>query len=90
MRISEQMNLLYITIGVASGDYFDNLKNVDLGKLEANLALNNDVRDFVNSVLFFNEMQAILNRIDNRINAEILRRNQETYSRPKEYNDDCR
>lgn len=93
MRISEQMNLLYITIGVASGDYFDNLKNVDLSKLEANLALNNDVRDFVNSASFFYEMQALLNKIDSRINAEILRRKQETqetYSRPKEYHDDCR
>ena len=90
MKISEQMNLLYTTIGVASGDYFDNLENVDLRKLDASLALTNDVREFVNSVLFFNEIQALLNKIDNRINAEILRRKQETYSRPKEYHDDFR
>ena len=90
MKISEQMNLLYTTIGVASGDYFDNLENVDLCKLEAISALNNDVRDFVNSVLFFNEMQSLLNKIDKRVNAEMLRRKQETYSRPKEYNDDFR
>lgn len=90
MKISEKMNLLYITISVASSNYFDNLENVDLSKLEASLLLTNDVREFVNSVSFFNEMQALLNKIDSRINAEILRRNQETYSRPKEYHDDCR
>ena len=84
MRISEKMNLLYTTIGVASGDYFDNLENVDLSKLEVISALNNDVRDFVNSVLFFNEIQALLNKINNRVNAEMLRRKQETYSHPKE------
>lgn len=76
MQFSEQMNLLYVTLGVARGNYFDKLQDVEMSKLNASLILTNNSFEFVNSVAFSDEIKAILNEIDNKISAEILRRNQ--------------
>lgn len=93
MRISNNMRLLALTIMQSDNGGFtpENLANYDDEKLNAILLINNDLRDYTNSVEFFYDAKTLFNRIENATKAEILRRKQEaTYSRPKEYNDDCR
>ena len=71
----------------------ENLAKYDEEKLGGVLLINNDLRDYTNSVEFFYDAKTLFNRIENAVNAEILRRKQETqetYSRQKEYHDDCR
>lgn len=77
MKISNNLNLLSLIISQYQRvDFLDYIQQMDNEKLNAFLSINNDVRAFVNSVQFFNEMNAILNKLDNIINAEILSRKQ--------------
>lgn len=95
MRISNNMRLLALTIMQSDNGGFtpENLAKYDEEKLNGVLLINNDLRDYTNSVEFFYDAKTLFNRIENATKAEILRRKQEpqeTYSRPKEYHDDCR
>lgn len=92
MRISNNMRLLALTIMQSDNGGFmpENLANYDEEKLNGILLINNDLRDYTNSVEFFYDAKTLFNRIENATKAEILRRNQETHSRPKEYHDDFR
>lgn len=77
MKISNNLNLVSLIISQYQRvDFLDYIQNMDNEKLNAFLSINNDVREFVNSVQFFNEMNAILNKLDTIINAEILSRKQ--------------
>lgn len=77
MKISNNLNLLSLIISQYQRvDFLDYIQNMDNEKLNAFLSINNDVRAFVNSIQFFNEMNAILNKLDTIINAEILSRKQ--------------
>lgn len=77
MKISNNLNLLSLIISQYQRvDFLDYIQQMDNEKLNAFLSINNDVRAFVNSVQFFNEMNAILNKLDNIINAEILSKKQ--------------
>lgn len=77
MRISNNLNLVSLIISQYQRvDFLDYIQQMDNEKLNAFLSINNDVREFVNSVQFFNEMNAILNKLDTIINAEILSRKQ--------------
>ena len=95
MRISNNMRLLALTIMQADNGGFtpENLAKYDEEKLGGVLLINNDLRDYTNSVEFFYDAKTLFNRIENAVNAEILRRKQETqetYSRPKEYHDEIK
>ena len=95
MKISSNMRLLALTIMQADNGGFtpENLAKYDEEKLNAILLINNDLRDYTNSVDFFYDAKTLFNRIENATKADILRRkqeNQETYSRQKEYHDDFR
>lgn len=77
MKISNNLNLLSLIISQYQRvNFLDYIQQMDNEKLNAFLSINNDVRAFVNSVQFFNEMNAILNKLDTIINAEILSRKQ--------------
>ena len=96
MRMSNNMRLLALTIMQADNGGFtpENLAKYDEEKLNAVLLINNDLRDYTNSVEFFYDAKTLFNRIENATRAEILRRKQENketyYSHPKEYHDDFR
>lgn len=77
MKISNNLNLLSLIISQYQRvDFLDYIQQMDNEKLNAFLSINNDVRAFVNSIQFSNEMNAILNKLDNYINAEILSKKQ--------------
>ena len=95
MRISNNMRLLALTIMQAENGGFtpENLAKYNEEHLNGILLINDDLRNYANSRVFLDDAKALFNRIENAVNAEILRQkqeNQETYSRPKEYNDDFR
>ena len=77
MKISNNLNLLSLIIHQYQRvDFLDYIQKMEDEKLNAFLSINNDVRAFVNSVQFCNEINAILNKLDNYINAEILSKKQ--------------
>ena len=88
MKISEKMRLLAATVMQADIDGFtpEKLAKYDEEKLNGILLINDDLRDYTNSVEFFYDSKTLFNRIENATKAEILRKKQEkqeNYSRPK-------
>lgn len=79
MRISNNMRLLALTIMQSDNGGFtpENLAKYDQEKLHGVLFINNDLRDYVNSVEFFYDAKTLFSRIENATRAEILRQKQE-------------